>query len=189
MYSWFEPFFTNRELTIWNKRCKSIEEALKRHCIKSSVIRHTLFDTDYYLVEVSDNKHHISGDDIAEALDISKDWVCLYHCRYNESTYYAVLEDELNDKYKNCNGELVFDDFDLKDAINDGMNCIENRLRRFERCPDVIVNKHKNILTIQNYNWSSQCVANALNISKDAVTDVSCDDTSISMIVELDKVE
>ena len=191
MYSWFEPFFTNRELTIWNKRCRSIEEALKRHCIKSSVSRHTLFDTSYYLVEVSDNKHHISGDDIAEALDISKDWVCLYHCRYNQSTYYAVLEDELNDKYKNCNGELVVDEpFNLMDAIGiSGMGCIEKRLKECDRCPDVIVNKHKNILTIQNYKWSSQCVANALNISEDAVVDVSCDDSDTQMIVLLDEVE
>ena len=189
-YTWRHLGLMPCESTIWNRRCRAIEKELKRHCIKSSVSRHTLFDTDYYLIEVSDNKHHISGDDIAEALDISKDWVCLYHCRAGERTYYAVLEDELNDKYKNCNGELVFDEpFDLMDAIRiSGMGCIEKRLKECDRCPDVIVNKHKNILTIQNYGWSSQCVANALNISKDAVVDVSCDDSDTQMIVLLDEV-
>ena len=173
MFDWYTPFcMTNREPTIWNRRCRAIEKELSNHSIRASVSRHTLFDTEYYLVEVSDNKEHINDKKIADALDIPRDWVCLYQYRYNENKWFAILEDELNDEYTNCDGELVFKKpFNLKEYFRnhdiDDFKCKFQSLMGIE-VSDWVYDSYTDTVLFRVLNetpyFNRDAIANTLNI-------------------------
>ena len=105
------------------KRCDDIEEQLAEHRLYANVSRHTLFDKAMYIV--SFDKDNGGGEfpsvgKIADALDIPSRWVNLYECSATD-TQYAVLEKELNGKYKNSDGRLEWvEPFDFFEAVNSG---------------------------------------------------------------------
>lgn len=177
VFDWYLPYGGGVIPSIWNRRCKAIEKELSEHCIKGVVSRHTLFDVDYYLVEVSDNRTYIDGNKIADALMIPKDWICLYHCKFNEGTYYAILERELNDKYEDCDGELVFrKPFSLeKYFINhdvDDFKCKFESLMDIEVCDWVYDSKTDTVLfrvLDEPSNFDRFKIASTLNISENSI--------------------
>ena len=104
--------------TVWNRRCKAIEQRLKSKGLKANVWRHDLFKVDYYVVNLDEESSNFYSKDIkniAEALDIPNVWVDFVGRRK-----YFIKEKELNDKYLNDCGEMVFDqDLDFFEMYND----------------------------------------------------------------------
>lgn len=100
--------------SIYHRRCDAIEYRLKEHNINAVVSRHTAFDVEYYVLDFKDSSS-IDKCKIADALDIPKDWVDFINI-YDEGCVYFIKEDEFNDKYCDCDGEIDwgFNLFDLK---------------------------------------------------------------------------
>lgn len=102
-------------MSIYNRRCNEIKKELCKHNIKADVHRKTLFDEKYYAIDVEDS----FCEDIAKALNIPFDWVEMAVSKENFERY-LVLEKELNDKYCDCNGELVFaEPYKLSEHLDD----------------------------------------------------------------------
>ena len=97
------PLILGGNMTIYNRRCKSIKKELCRKGIDAKVIRKTIFGIGCYAVDVECS----TSKTIADALDIPREWVGV--AVLNEDfERYLIKEDELNSKYCDCDGELVF---------------------------------------------------------------------------------
>ena len=98
--------------TIYGRRCGAITEQLKKHNVPvKRVGRHHFYNIRVYCIEIKIGKcgKWIDDDDIAEALNIPKEWIAFIHIN-TEHRYklYFVKEDELNSKYCDDDGELIF---------------------------------------------------------------------------------
>lgn len=95
--------------SIWHRRTEAIEKELKKHNIKAKVHRHHIYDVEYYVLTLDTSKKHISESDVANALNIPKEWVGFVHINL-ENCYkiFWIKEDEFNAKYCNDDGEIVF---------------------------------------------------------------------------------
>ena len=102
------PRWLNLPQSLASRRCNVIEKQLCKNGLKARVSRHTCFDVEYYVVEQWDKETYFSSEDIAKALKIPNDWVSLANYTDGVGTYW-VKEDELNDKYLDCDGEMLFD--------------------------------------------------------------------------------
>ena len=164
--------------SIYNKRCRDIQEQLAEYDLIATVSRHDLFDVDYYLIEFNNNGYgggkYPSCGNIAEALDIPNEWVNLYTCECNGKTVYAVKEEELNRKHKNCDGRLEWvEPFDFNKAVNSSKP--NSRIKKqLEYCRRVVsCYKDKGIILI-DCSLSAKCVADGLGICEESVIDASC---------------
>lgn len=157
------------------KRCDDVEQQLAEHRLYANVSRHTLFDKKMYIV--SFDKDNGGGEfpsvgKIADALDIPSRWVNLYECSATD-TQYAVLEKELNGKYKNSDGRLEWEQFDFYKAVNSG-NPNSRIKKQLKTCRKVVsCYKDEGIILIDSSS-SAKCVAEGLGICEDSVIDVSC---------------
>ena len=158
------------------KRCDDVEQQLAEHRLYANVSRHTLFDKAMYIV--SFDKDNGGGEfpsvgKIADALDIPSRWVNLYECSATD-TQYAVLEKELNGKYKNSDGRLEWvEPFDFYEAVNSG-NPNERINKQLKTCRRVVsCYKDEGIILIDSSS-SAKCVAEGLGICEESVIDVSC---------------
>ena len=157
------------------KRCDDVEQQLAEHQLYANVSRHTLFDKAMYIV--SFDKDNGGGEfpsvgKIADALDIPSRWVNLYECSATD-TQYAVLEKELNGKYKNSDGRLEWEQFNFYEAVNSG-NPNSRIKKQLKSCRRVVsCYKDKGIILIDSA-LSSRCVADYLGISEESVVDASC---------------
>lgn len=129
MESWGEFMNPIRCKSIYHRRCDAIEHRLKEHNICAVVSRHTAFDVEYYVLDIKDNIADINRCEIADALDIPKDWVDFINI-YDEGVVYFIKEDEFNDKYCDCDGEIDwgFNLFDLKFGEYETVRLIKDRL-------------------------------------------------------------
>ena len=162
--------------SIYNKRCRDIQEQLAEHRLFANVSRHTLFGEKLYIL--SFNKDYGGGVhpdkyNISIALEIPDEWVSLYDCDDNK-TEYAVKEKELNCKHKNCDGRLEWvEPFDFYEAVNSS-NSNSRIKKQLEYCRRVVsYYKDKGIILI-DCSSSAKCVADGLGISEESVIDVSC---------------
>lgn len=190
---WFTRFHGKCYDNVFHKNCKSIKDKLEKENIKKvSVCRHHVFDVNMYLV--SENGCSTCSRDIADALNIPRNWVELYKYGDDNTSSYGILEDKLNDKYCNSDGVLVFDEpFDLLKTLNDecyGLGAIECRLTNSFHRGKISVQDYTNdgLLLISNGGSLSK-IADVLNIPIDAVVDISCASRDVSHIIMLDKVE
>lgn len=157
------------------KRCDDVEQQLAVHQLYANVSRHTLFDKAMYIV--SFDKDNGGGEfpsvgKIADALDIPSRWVNLYECSATD-TQYAVLEKELNGKYKNSDGRLEWEQFDFYEAVNSG-NPNSRIKKQLKTCRRVVsCYKDEGIILIDSSS-SAKCVAEGLGICEESVIDVSC---------------
>ena len=164
--------------SIYNKRCRDIQEQLAEYDLIATVGRHDLFDVDYYLIEFNNNGYgggkYPSCGKIAEALDIPNECVNLYTCEYKSRTVYAVKEGELHCRYLNDDGRLEWDNpFDFYEAVNSG-NPNSRIKKQLEYCRRVVsCYKDKGIILI-DCSSSAKCVADGLGICEESVIDVSC---------------
>ena len=168
-------FFGCGEKSLNAKRCDDIEEQLAEHQLYANVSRHTLFDKAMYIV--SFDKDNGGGEfpsvgKIADALDIPSRWVNLYECSATD-TQYAVLEKELNGKYKNSDGRLEWEQFNFYEAVNSG-NPNSRIKKQLKTCRRVVsCYKDEGIILIDSSS-SAKCVAEGLGICEESVIDVSC---------------
>lgn len=101
------------EPTIYGLRCRDIENQLCSHKIKAKVSRHHLKKHLFYDIEVNTTDGYIDEKEIAEALGISNECVDFIHIdTKNKYIIYWIDEKQLNKKYMDCTGRLVFDRLD-----------------------------------------------------------------------------
>ena len=161
--------------SIQAKRCDDIEQQLAEHCLIANVSRHDLFDVEYYLVEFT--KDYGGGlyptcGKIAKALDIPNEWVNLYTCEYNGRTVYAVKEEELNCKHKNCDGRLEWvEPFDFNKVLKkyNARDLIQNQIGY--GCHRVELYVDDGLVMIE-CSYSSKVIAENLGISEESIVDV-----------------
>ena len=107
---WFEPWSLPSglcEKTREAKNCDTIEEKLNDEGLNVYVHRHTLFDIECYVVtEKSEGSKTFFDKDLAEILDIPKEWINLSKAK--DPQEYYILEDEFNEKYCNEDGLVEF---------------------------------------------------------------------------------
>lgn len=147
--------------TVWNRRCRAIEQQLKSKGLEAKVWRHDLFKVDYYVVNLNEKSSELYWTDIkniANALDIPKVWV-----DFVEHNRYFVKEKELNDKYLDDNGEMVFkanfkDFWELYDTYgkSDGSK-FEKILKELLGCTQVY------------YDWNSELMTLHYPVDKDEI--------------------
>lgn len=172
---------------VYHRNCNAIKEQLCKHNIKSRVHRHSLFDKDFFIVDVSDDDSCLNRKDIADALDIPVDWVDLYICNDGLEEY-CILEDKLIGKYGDCNDELHFkDEFDFMKVFNGSSNGynISQRLEKKGICVNDLCANYNNVTL--NSHSSSDDIAEALNIPKRAVADLRCHNSDITHIILIDR--
>ena len=100
------------------KNCDSIEKKLNDEGLNVYVHRHTLFDIKCYVVtERSEGSKTFFDKDLAEILDIPKEWINL--SKASDPQEYYILEDEFNEKYCNDDGIIDFKDNDCKKQRNE----------------------------------------------------------------------
>lgn len=88
---------------IFYRRTDAIEEQLKNSGFNiKTVYRHTVYNKNFYVLIFEDVQEER---DIAESLSIPEEWVGFIT---TDPWMYYVKEDELNDKYCDADGELVF---------------------------------------------------------------------------------
>lgn len=174
--------------TIHAKRCDDIEQQLAEHCLIANVSRHRLFGENLYIVSFNKDYgggKHPSDKNIAEALEIPEEWVSLYDCDSNK-TEYAVKEEKLNWKHKNCDGRLEWvEPFDFHKALSkyNTSDLIEEQLGK--DCERVVTYSLDGLIFLE-CNLSSNIIAKKLGISEGSVVDVSCsfDDLTHVIIIE-----
>lgn len=107
---WFEPWSLPSglcEKTNEWKNCETIEEKLNSEGLNVYVHRHTLFDIECYVVtEKSEGSKTFFDKDLAEILDIPREWINLSNAK--DPQEYYILEDEFNEKYCNEDGLVEF---------------------------------------------------------------------------------
>ena len=184
-----------RDKTIERTRCDNIQDALKKNSIASCVSRHHVFDVNYYLIEVHTDEcdDYVGSKEIADALGIDRDDVSLYKTCNSKYPCYALLEDEINDKYSNDDGRLVFE-FDFLKFINND-NFASCELNRYLREKGVKI--RESFISYMEYGLifldspaSKYCIAKALKISDDAIVDVSTlygGDDELTHVIILDR--
>lgn len=178
--------------SIYNKRCRDIQEQLAEYDLIATVSRHDLFDVEYYLVEFTNDYGgglYPTCGKIAKALDIPTEWVNLYTCEYNGRTVYAVKEEELHSLHLNDDGRLEWvEPFDFYEAVNSSHP--NSRIKKqLEYCRRVVsCYKDKGIILI-DCSSSAKCVADGLGISEESVIDVSCTlkESSITHIIIIEE--
>lgn len=111
MYSnWFGHWSLPSEYCIKTreaKNCDIIEKKLNDEGLNVYVYRHTIFDIKCYVVtERSEGSETFFDEDLAEILDIPKEWINL--SRASDPHGYYILEDEFNEKYCNKDGLVEF---------------------------------------------------------------------------------
>ena len=157
------------------KRCDDIEQQLAEHRIYANVSRHTLFGEALYIVSFTKDYgggKHPTDKNIAEALQVRDDWVCLYDCDEHK-TEYAVKEKELNCKHKNCDGRLEWDNpFDFHKALSkyNTSSLIKEQLGK--NCKRVVPYLDDGLIFLE-CNRSFKFIAEDLGISEESVVDVS----------------
>ena len=168
------------------KRCDDIEQQLAEHDLIAIVSRHDLFDVEYYLVEFTNDYGgglYPTCGKIAKALDIPNEWVNLYTCEYNGRTVYAVKEEELNRKYKNCDGRLEWvEPFDFHKALSkyNTSSLIKEQLGKI--CKRVVLYLDDGLILLECH-LSSDSIAEMLGISKDSVVDVSISFNELTHVI------
>lgn len=189
-YYWDYSLIGGHE-SIYQKRCRDIQEKLAESNLIATVSRHDLFDVEYYIVEFTNDYgggKHPSQRSIAKALEIPDVWVNLYNCELGGKTVYAVKEKELNGKHINCDGRLEWvEPFDFHKALskyNTG-DLIKEQLG--EKCKRVVLYLDDGLIFLE-CNRSYKFIAMDLGISEDSIVDVSCsfDDLTHVIIVEDD---
>ena len=178
--------------SIYNKRCRDIQEQLAEYDLIATVSRHDLFDVDYYLIEFNNNDYgggkHPSCGKIAEALDIPNECVNLYTCEYKSRTVYAVKEGELHCRYLNDDGRLEWvEQFDFHKALSkyNTSSLIKEQLGK--NCKRVVSYLQDGLIFVECH-LSSKIIAEKLGISEDSIVDISLtfDDITHVIIVEDD---
>ena len=171
-------------------RCDDIEQQLAEHRLFANVSRHTLFDDKLYIVEF---KKNCSGGGypttikIARALEIPDDWVSLYDCDEHK-TEYAVKEDRLNCKHKNCDGRLEWDNpFDFHKALKkyNAEDLIQNQIG--SGCKRVATYTDDGLVMLDCC-YSSNVIAEDLGISEESVVDVSFDFDGLTHVIIIEDV-
>ena len=105
---------------IYWKRCENVQNQLNKHKLYcNSVHRHHLYGLSVYVLEFD---NIVDESDIAEALDIPKDWIAFV---MTSPWIYYVLEDKLHEKYCDEDGELIFD----KEKTDDNMKMVSDVLK------------------------------------------------------------
>ena len=117
--------------SIYGLRCDDIEKELCKHGLKANVHRHDCFGVDYYVIEEAYKSVCFDKGMIAKALNIPMDWVDLASVDDMISKYW-VKEEELNDKYLDCDGRFCFDELEfmkkkIKKLLND-MHILEGSI-------------------------------------------------------------
>ena len=176
---------------VYHRNCNEIKRQLCEHNIKASVSRHKLFDNHLFLLDVSDNEFRPHKRDIAKALNIPVEWVELYKCD-TDLDVYAVLEDELIDMYGDCHKELHFKDpFDFLDAINNpcSPHSVVKQLneKQCKKTAKVLISDDGDVVLLKDVHMSDFLVAEALDIPKEAVIDISCESEEFSHIILVDR--
>ena len=91
---------------IFYRRTDAIEEQLKKSGIDiKSVYRHHVYGKSFYVLKFDDVQEECA---IAESLGIPQEWIGFIT---TSPWLYYIKEDELNDKYCDDDGELVFPSF------------------------------------------------------------------------------
>ena len=170
------------------KRCDDIEQQLAEHWLIANVSRHRLFGVKLYIVSFTKDYgggKHPSDKNIAEALQIPKEWVSLYDCDENK-TEYAVKEEKLNCKHMNDDGRLEWSNpFDFHKALSK-YNTSDLIKEQLGKDCERVVSYNLDGLIFLECNLSSNIIAKKLGISEGSVVDVSCtfDDLTHVIIVE-----
>ena len=127
------PFLFDSDFkSIYSKRCRSIEKQLKKHNIKATVSRHTLFDNELYLVDISKDGKYVSNSDLADVLRIPKNWVNVYK-HTDDGVIRAILEEQLNSKYcADEDSDLMFE-FKLSQVKNQS-DIVQRVIDRMDDC-------------------------------------------------------
>ena len=87
--------------------CDTIAKKLNENGLNVYVHRHTLFDIKCYVVtEKSEGSKTFYDKDLAEILDIPREWINLSKAK--DPQEYYILEDEFNEKYCNDDGLVEF---------------------------------------------------------------------------------
>ena len=163
---------------IYHRRCDVIKSELREKMgITANVYRHHLSDKLYYVLEVKPDNF---SDEIANGLNIPKEWVHFIHTNDDYSLYW-IDEVKLHEKYLTDDGELCFrDEYDLMSDIHPILCCDAIRERLQEHglpCKEVKYTNELLLLYGSSYpNW----VAKVLNVPEENVIDVSeiCSDLS-----------
>ena len=99
-------FLDEKRNNEWNN-CEIIEKKLNDEGLNVYVHRHTIFDIKCYVItERSEGSKTFFDKDLAEILDIPKEWITLSHA--SDPQEYYILEEEFNEKYCNEDGLVEF---------------------------------------------------------------------------------
>jgi len=125
-------FACNPNYNLYHRRCEAIRKQLEDAGMNiKRLCRHNMFGEEFYLLKVDTlkSKEYPSECDIAKALDIPVDWIDFGGLVDNVNIYY-IKEKEFNDKYCDCDGEIVFEKWCLKDKFTSPyfIHHIKNRL-------------------------------------------------------------
>lgn len=181
-FEWLTNIWDGENCNPFHRRCEAIRKKLCEHGHKARVSRHTAFDVKYYVIEQWDDKTLFNVRDIASALEIPKEWCSLVNYMDGIGTYW-VKEDELHEKYLDCNGDLVFNEsFDFLEAS-------PKEIKWKLGGGQVQVVDYKDIVLIKNYCAYNKAMARLLNIPLDSIVDVSDSSMDISHIILKDKVK
>lgn len=102
-----KPVFLDEKRNKEWDNCDTIAKKLNENGLNVYVHRHTLFDIKCYVVtEKSDGSETFFDRDLAEILDIPKEWINL--SKASDPQEYYILEDEFNEKYCNDKGLVEF---------------------------------------------------------------------------------
>lgn len=177
----FNNWFSKEE-NPFHRRCEQIRKQLCKNGLKARVHRHTCFDMKYYVIEQWDKKTVFNERDIANALNIPREWCSLAN-HTNMIGFYWVKEDELNEKYCDCDGNLVFDEpFDFLEAS-------PKEIKLKLGGGQVSVVDYKDVVLIKNYCAYNKAMTRLLNIPLESIVDVSDSSMDISHIILKDKVK
>ena len=161
----WDVMFSTGEKTIPAMNCDIIKKKLEENDIPIQyVARHHLFGINYFQLVMKEDARLVVECEIGEILDIPSDWIGFTSVT---PMVICVKEDELLEKYSDCDGLLEFDEFDLNKACHEH-NFTKQVMDQLEKC-DVPVKKvywKNNCLTvITGTHCGIADVQNALNSS------------------------
>lgn len=185
---WMWNPWCRREKTVPAKNCDEIKFKLVENNIPIKyVARHSLFGIRYFELVMKDGAKNVWEEDICKLFDIPKEWVGFTQVKPKTI---CIKEDELIEKYGNSNGLLSFD-FDFIEELHcdcNGSARIVSQLSKNDiECGAIEYRKHRGVIFLRCDNSCTTDIAEALNIPKFAIVNITCESDEYDYIIIEDR--